>query len=87
MFEFIRRVLICRKDAGNLNGVGRGVICLRESVVLSAPMTLGRMLRPEHVGELLNEIHNERSLILVQAAQGIRDASQLIIEPLRSTLQ
>ncbi len=45
------------------------------------------MFGPEHVGELLNEIHDEFPLVAIQSIESIRNHSQLVVRPFRSTLQ
>lgn len=45
------------------------------------------MLGPEHVGKLLDEIHHEFPLVAIQSTESIRNHSQLVVGPFRSTLQ
>lgn len=54
---------------------------------LFAPITLAALLRLEHFGELLNEIHDEQTLVAIQPLKRVRDRGDLIVRPLRSTLQ
>ncbi|KGC58554.1 hypothetical protein Y024_276 [Burkholderia pseudomallei TSV44] len=45
------------------------------------------MLGPQHVGELLNEIHDEFPLVAIQSIERVRNHRQLVIRSLRSALQ
>ncbi len=44
-------------------------------------MALARMLRLEHIGELLHEIYDERAFVSIQPVQCICHISQLIVRP------
>lgn len=45
------------------------------------------MLCPQHFGELLNEIHDEQALVVIQTLKCVRDHRHLVVLPLRTTLQ
>lgn len=45
------------------------------------------MLGLEHVGELLNEIHDEFPLVAIQSIERICDHRELVVRPFRSSLQ
>ncbi|ABN85136.1 hypothetical protein BURPS668_2143 [Burkholderia pseudomallei 668] len=42
---------------------------------------------PKQIGKLLHELHNKCSFVGIESAQRIRDRRQLIVCPLRPTLQ
>lgn len=54
---------------------------------LFARLTARSPLRPKQIGKLLHELHNKCSFVGIKSVQRICDGRQLIVRPLRPSLQ